>query len=77
LAALRAADGARRRRCWCFDQPTARLDPRTASDLIEDVFAATGNETVFADHPSQPGLDRVDRVVSIAAHEMTASEIET
>ena len=60
-----------------LDQPTARLDPRTASDLIEDVFAAAGNQTVFADHPSQPGLDRVDRVVSMAADEMTASEIHT
>jgi ABC-type transport system involved in cytochrome bd biosynthesis fused ATPase/permease subunit len=60
-----------------LDQPTARLDPRMASDLIEDVFSAAGNQTVFADHPSQPGLDRVDRVVSMAADEMTSSEIQT
>jgi energy-coupling factor transporter ATP-binding protein EcfA2 len=52
-----------------LDQPRAHLDPRTASDLIEDVFSAAGNRTVSAEHPSQPGLDRVDRVVSMAADE--------
>ena len=56
-----------------LDRPTARLDPRTASELIEDVFSAAG----VADHPSQRGLDRVDRVVSMAADEMTAWGIQT
>jgi hypothetical protein len=55
----------------------AHLDPRTASDLIEDVFSAAGNQTVFAEHPSQAGLDRVHRVVSMAADEMTASQSHT
>jgi ABC-type transport system involved in cytochrome bd biosynthesis fused ATPase/permease subunit len=60
-----------------LDQPTARFDPRTASDLIEDVFAAAGNQTVVAEHPSPPGLDRIDQGVSMAADEMTSSEIRT
>jgi hypothetical protein len=51
-----------------LDRPTARRDPRTASELIEDVFSAAG----VADRPSQRGLDQVDRVVSTAADEMTA-----
>jgi ABC-type transport system involved in cytochrome bd biosynthesis fused ATPase/permease subunit len=44
-----------------LDRPTPPLDPRTASEVIKDVFAAAGNQTVFAEHPPQPGLDRVDR----------------
>ena len=44
-----------------LDQPTAHLDPRTASDLIEDVFSAAGNQTVLPITHRSEGLDRVDR----------------
>jgi hypothetical protein len=60
-----------------LDQPRAHLDPRTATDLIEDVFSAAWQPDGVRRSPIAPGLDRVDRVVSMAADEMTAPEIPT
>ena len=55
-----------------LDQPHSASRPRTASDLIEDRFAAAGNQTVVLIAHRSEGLDRVDRVVSMAGDEMTA-----
>ena len=60
-----------------LDRPTPPLDPRTASEVIKDVFSAAGNQTVLVIAHRSEGLDRVDRVVSMAAEEMTASGIQT
>ena len=46
-----------------LDQPTARLDPRTASELIEDVLSAAGNQAVLRIAHRSERLDRVNRVV--------------
>jgi hypothetical protein len=51
--------------------------PRTASELIEDVFSAAGNQTVLLITQRSEGRDLVDRVVTMAGDEMTTWEIET
>jgi ABC-type transport system involved in cytochrome bd biosynthesis fused ATPase/permease subunit len=48
-----------------LDEPTAHLDPGTATDLVRDVFAAAQQRTVlFITHRSE-GLELVDRIVSL------------
>jgi thiol reductant ABC exporter CydC subunit len=48
-----------------LDEPTAHLDPETASELVDDVFSATGDRTVLLITHRDEGLDLVDRVVTI------------
>ena len=48
-----------------LDEPTAHLDPRTASELMRDVFAAAGERTVLLITHRSEGLDLVDRVVTV------------
>jgi thiol reductant ABC exporter CydC subunit len=48
-----------------LDEPTAHLDPLTASELVDDVFAAAGDRTVLLITHRTEGLDLVDRVVTL------------
>ncbi len=48
-----------------LDEPTAHLDPDTASELVDDVFAAAGDRTVLLITHRTEGLDLVDRVVTL------------
>jgi ABC-type transport system involved in cytochrome bd biosynthesis fused ATPase/permease subunit len=48
-----------------LDEPTAHLDPPTATALIEDVFAAAGERAVLLITHRGEGLDLVDDVVAI------------
>ena len=48
-----------------LDEPTAHLDPPTANELIDDVFAAAGDRTVLLITHRTEGLDLVDRVVTL------------
>jgi thiol reductant ABC exporter CydC subunit len=53
-----------------LDEPTAHLDPATATALIEDVFSTTADKTVLVITHRTEGLDLVDRVLTL---EPTAS----
>jgi thiol reductant ABC exporter CydC subunit len=48
-----------------LDEPTAHVDPRTAAELMRDVFAAAGGRTVLLITHRGEGLELVDRVVSL------------
>jgi thiol reductant ABC exporter CydC subunit len=48
-----------------LDEPTAHLDPGTATELIHDVFAAAHDRTVLLITHRDEGLDLVDRVVTL------------
>ena len=48
-----------------LDEPTAHLDPGTASELMRDVFAAAAGRTVLLITHRDEGLDLVDRVVTL------------
>jgi thiol reductant ABC exporter CydC subunit len=48
-----------------LDEPTAHLDPDTATDLVRDVFAATPDQSVLLITHRSEGLDLVDRVVTL------------
>ena len=48
-----------------LDEPTAHLDPETASKLVDDVFSAAGDRTVLLITHRTEGLDLVDRVVTL------------
>ena len=48
-----------------LDEPTAHLDPRTAAELMRDVFSAAGDRTVLLITHRSEGLDLVDRVVML------------
>jgi len=48
-----------------LDEPTAHLDPHTASALVDDVFSAAGGRTVLLITHRTEGLDLVDRVVTL------------
>ena len=48
-----------------LDEPTAHLDPDTASELVDDVFSAAGDRTVLLITHRTEGLDLVDRVVTL------------
>jgi len=49
-----------------LDEPTAHLDPRTANELIRDVFAAAGDHSVLLITHRSEGLDLVDRVLTLS-----------
>ena len=55
-----------------LDEPTAHLDPRTAAELVRDVFAAAGDRTVLLITHRSEGLDLVDRVLTLRAHSASA-----
>jgi ATP-binding cassette, subfamily C, bacterial CydC len=48
-----------------LDEPTAHLDPETASELVGDVFSAAGDRTVLLITHRTEGLDLVDRAVTL------------
>jgi len=48
-----------------LDEPTAHLDPATATELIYDVFAATRDRTLLLITHREEGLDLVDRIVTL------------
>jgi len=48
-----------------LDEPTAHLDPKTASELVDDVFSAADDRTVLLITHRTEGLDLVDRVVTV------------
>ena len=49
-----------------LDEPTAHLDPATARELVEDVFAAAGDRSVLLITHRSEGLDLVDEVLELA-----------
>jgi len=48
-----------------LDEPTAHLDPETARELIDDVFAAAGDRSVLLITHRPEGLELVDEVVQL------------
>jgi thiol reductant ABC exporter CydC subunit len=50
-----------------LDEPTAHLDPRTATELVRDVLAATHGRTVLLITHRCEGLELLDRVVTVSA----------
>jgi ABC-type multidrug transport system fused ATPase/permease subunit len=50
-----------------LDEPTAHLDPVTATELIGDVFSAARDQTVLLITHRDEGLELVDRVISLHA----------
>ena len=49
-----------------LDEPTAHLDPATARELVQDVFAAAGDRSVLLITHRSEGLDLVDEVLELA-----------
>jgi ABC-type transport system involved in cytochrome bd biosynthesis fused ATPase/permease subunit len=49
-----------------LDEPTAHLDPATARELIDDVFAAAGDRSVLLITHRPEGLELVDEVIEVA-----------
>ncbi|MBV9423604.1 MAG: thiol reductant ABC exporter subunit CydC, partial [Solirubrobacterales bacterium] len=50
-----------------LDEPTAHLDPLTATALVRDVFSAASEQTVLLITHRDEGLEFVDRVVRLPA----------
>jgi ATP-binding cassette, subfamily C, bacterial CydC len=50
-----------------LDEPTAHLDPATARELIDDVFAAAGDRSVLLITHRSEGLESVDEILELAA----------
>ena len=48
-----------------LDEPTAHLDPHTATKLTRDVFSAAGDRTVLLITHRSEGLELVDRVLTL------------
>lgn len=48
-----------------LDDPTAHLDPGTASDLVHDMFAAVSDQTALLITHRSEGLELVDRMVAL------------
>jgi thiol reductant ABC exporter CydC subunit len=48
-----------------LDEPTAHLDPDTAQQLMDDVFAGAGERTVLLITHRPEGLEHVDRVLAL------------
>ena len=48
-----------------LDEPTAHLDPSTATELIRDVLSAARDRTVLLITHRSEGLDLVDRVLTL------------
>jgi ATP-binding cassette, subfamily C, bacterial CydC len=56
-----------------LDEPTAHLDPPTARELVEDVFAAAGERCVLLITHRPEGLDGADELVVLPAEEAAAA----
>jgi thiol reductant ABC exporter CydC subunit len=50
-----------------LDEPTAHLDPETASELVADALAAADDRSVLLITHRPEGLDRVDQIVTLDA----------
>jgi ATP-binding cassette, subfamily C, bacterial CydC len=48
-----------------LDEPTAHLDPATATELVRDVFSAARDHTVLLITHRSEGLELVDRVLTL------------
>ena len=48
-----------------LDEPTAHLDPVTASQLIDDVLDANGSRTTLLITHRPEGLERMDEVLTL------------
>jgi ATP-binding cassette, subfamily C, bacterial CydC len=48
-----------------LDEPTAHLDPRTASELVRDVFAAAAERSVLLITHRPEGLELVDEIITL------------
>jgi ATP-binding cassette, subfamily C, bacterial CydC len=48
-----------------LDEPTAHLDPDTATELMRDVFSAASDHTVLLITHRSEGLELVDPVLSL------------
>jgi ATP-binding cassette, subfamily C, bacterial CydC len=48
-----------------LDEPTAHLDPKTARELMRDVFAAAGKRSILLITHRSEGVDQVDEVVRL------------
>lgn len=48
-----------------LDEPTAHLDPATATELVRDVFSATRDRTVLLITHRSEGLDLVQRILTL------------
>jgi len=48
-----------------LDEPTAHLDPGTATELMRDVFSAVHDRTVLLITHRTEGLEHVDRVLTL------------
>src|SRR5262249_7212474 len=55
-------------RVLVLDEPTAHLDPSTATALIRDVFTAAGERTVLLITHRSEGLDLVDRAITLTGN---------
>ncbi|HTX32568.1 MAG TPA: thiol reductant ABC exporter subunit CydC [Solirubrobacteraceae bacterium] len=53
-----------------LDEPTAHLDPRTATELVEDVLTAAADQTVLLITHRNEGLELVDRVIRLGSVEV-------
>jgi ATP-binding cassette, subfamily C, bacterial CydC len=59
-----------------LDEPTAHLDPITATELVEDVLTAAADQTVLLITHRSEGLKLVDRVVTLTGETLaTAPDI--
>jgi ATP-binding cassette subfamily C protein CydC len=50
-----------------LDEPTAHLDPKTAGELVHDIFAAAGPRSILLITHRPEGLDLVDEIVTLDA----------
>jgi ABC-type transport system involved in cytochrome bd biosynthesis fused ATPase/permease subunit len=48
-----------------LDEPTAHLDPDTAEQLVQDVFAAAGDRSILLITHRPEGLELVDEIVTL------------
>ena len=48
-----------------LDEPTAHLDPATATELVSDIMSAAGTRTVLLITHRPEGLELADRVISL------------
>ena len=56
-----------------LDEPTAHLDPATATALMDDILDAAAGRTVLLITHRPEGLDRMDKVVTLAPPRMNGA----
>ena len=59
-----------------LDEPTANLDPETATELIRDVFSTASGQSILLITHRREGLDLVDEVVELAAGSATPPDAD-